>query len=395
MGIPRHFTFPGATHQHIDAPVSFDYGAAMTQAAALARTFVDSVVRPQLPAWDEAARYPAAEVGASGLTGMFVSPEQGGLGLSYADAVDVFEELGRGDGSLAFSISMHNAVAAAVNGAATGELLAKWGRALAAGEALGCFSITEPQSGSDATALRTRAVEAAGEWRITGTKAWVTLGDVADVYAVVAKTSDAPGHQDVAMFIVEREDPGVSFSAPYRKAASDFLPITDMRLDNAKAALLVPPGAGMSAALAAIDVARFDIAAISVGLLAEALDVAVNYASQRITFGKPIIEHQGLAWMLADVSTDVEASRYLTRAAAQAIGTPQARVAIAHAKRFAPDAALRGTGVCSEVLGAYGWLEDHPLARMAAVAKMLTVVDGTAEVQRIVIARALQRGAAK
>lgn len=367
----------------------------MTAPSVIARNFVDTVVRPQLATWDAEARYPAEAVGASGLMGMFVDPAQGGLGLSYAEAVDVFEELGRGDGSLAFSMSMHNAVAAAVNGAATGELLAKWGAALSSGAALGCFSITEPQSGSDATALRTRAVEADGEWRITGTKAWVTLGDVADVYAVVAKTSDAPGHQDIAMFIVERDDPGVTFTAPYRKAASHFLPITDMHLNGARASLLVPPGVGMTAALAAIDVARFDIAAISVGLLAEALDVAVRYAGHRVTFGKPIIEHQGLAWMLADVATDVEASRCLTRAAAAAIGTPQGRVAIAHAKRFAPDAALRGANVCSEVLGAYGWLEDHPLARMAAVAKMLTVVDGTAEVQRIVIARDLQRRAAK
>lgn len=367
----------------------------MTSASALARAFVEDTVRPQLPTWDAEGTYPSAAVASSGLTGLFVAPEQGGLGISYAEAVDVFEELGRGDGSLAFSMSMHNAVAAAVNGAATGSLLEKWGGPLTAGKALGCFSITEPQSGSDATALRTRATEVDGGWRISGTKAWVTLGNVADVYAVVAKTSDTPGHQDVAMFIVEREDPGVSFTAPYRKAASHFLPITDMVLDNASAALLVPPGSGMSAALGAIDVARFDIAAISVGLLAEALDVAATYAATRVTFGRPIIEHQGLAWMLADVATDVEAARCLTRAAAEAIGTPEGRVAIAHAKRFAPDAALRGANVCSEVLGAYGWLEDHPLARMAAVAKMLTVVDGTAEVQRIVIARDLQRRAAK
>lgn len=367
----------------------------MTAASALARAFVDNHVRPNLAAWDAAAAYPREAVASSGLTGMFVAPDKGGLGLSYGEAVDVFEELGRGDGSLAFSMSMHNAVAAAVNGAATGALLERWGGALASGDALGCFSITEPQSGTDATALRTRATEHNGTWTITGRKAWVSLGGVADVYAVVAKTSDAPGHSDVAMFIVEGADPGVSFSAPYRKAASDFLPITDMELAGASASLLVPPGSGMSAALAAIDVARFDIAAISVGLLAEALDVATQYACKRVTFGRPIIEHQGLAWMLADVATDIEAGRCLTRAAADAIGMPEGRVAIAHAKRFAPDAAVRGTATCSEVLGAYGWLHDHPLARMAAVAKMLTVVDGTAEVQRIVIARDLQRRASK
>lgn len=366
----------------------------MTSARDKARSFVDDVVRPSLDKWESDARYPREAVAASGLTGMFVSPERGGLGLSFVEAVDVFEELGRGDGSLAFSISMHNAVAAAVNGAGVGEVLEKWGPALASGEALGCFSLTEPQAGSDATAIATRGRPDGDSWRLTGRKAWVTLGDVADVYAVVAKTDDAPGHKDVAMFIVAKDAPGVSFTEPYNKAASDFLPINEMILEDAPAAMLVPPGAGMAAALGAIDVARFDIAAISNGVLAEALDVTVRYATQRQTFGKPIIEHQGLSWMLADVATDLEAARGLTRAAAEALTAGDGRVPVAHAKRFAPDAALRGAIACSEVHGAYGWLHDHPIARMMAVAKMLTVVDGSAQIQKIVIARDLAKRAA-
>ncbi len=364
----------------------------MTTAAARARDFVDSVVRPSLEKWDAEPRYPRDAVAASGLTGLFVAPGRGGLGLTYAEAVQVFEELGRGDGSLAFSMSMHNAVAAAVNGAGTGEVLERWGPALASGTALGCFSLTEPQSGTDATTMHTRGTPDGDSWRISGRKAWVTLGGVADVYAVVAKAGDAPGHKDVAMFIVDGSAPGVTFTEPYRKAASDFLPITDMILEDAPAHLLVPPGVGMRAALAAIDVARFDIAAISCGMLADALDTAVAYAAKRQTFGKPLLQHQGLSWMLADVATDLAASRALVRQAAQDLGSDAGPVSVAHAKRFAPDAALRGAIVCSEVLGAYGWLLDHPIARIIAVAKMMTVVDGTAEVQRMVIGRALQAG---
>jgi len=360
--------------------------------ALVARQFVDSVVRPSLEKWEAEPRYPREAVAASGLTGLFVSPERGGLGLTYAEAVDVFEELGRGDGSLAFSISMHNAVAAAVNGAGTGEVLERWGGPLANGTALGCFSLTEPQSGTDATNMYTRGTPDGDTWRLTGRKAWVTLGGVADVYAVVAKTGDAPGHQDVAMFIVDGSAPGVSFTEPYRKAESDFLPITDMILEDAPAHVLVPPGVGMRAALAAIDVARFDISAISCGMLAEALDAAVAYAAKRETFGKPILHHQGLTWMLADVATDLAASRALVRQAAQDIGSDSGPVSVAHAKRFAPDAALRGAIVCSEVLGANGWLADHPIARIIAVAKMMAVVDGTAEVQRMVIGRSLETG---
>ena len=147
----------------------------------------------------------------------------------------------------------------------------------------------------------------------------------------------------------------------------------------------------MAAALGAIDVARFDIAAISNGLHAEALDVACRYAMQRQVFGKPVLEQQGIGWALADVATDLEAARGLTRKAAELMGSADARVAVAHAKRFGPDAALRAAIQCSETLGAYGLLHDYPLARFIALAKMLQVVDGSAEIQKIVIARDLVR----
>ena len=145
----------------------------------------------------------------------------------------------------------------------------------------------------------------------------------------------------------------------------------------------------MRAALGAIDVARCDIAAIAAGLHAEALDTAVAYAAERQAFGAPILDLDAIRLPLADVATDLEASRLLYRQAAERLGTPDGPLAVAHAKRFCPDAALRAAIACSEVLGAYGWLLDHPLARMIALAKMLQVVDGTAEIQRVVIGRSL------
>lgn len=147
----------------------------------------------------------------------------------------------------------------------------------------------------------------------------------------------------------------------------------------------------MPAALGAIDVARFEIAAIANGLHAEALDVAVRYTSERSVFGKPVNTHQGIAWALADVATELEAARGLTRKPAELLGKDGGPVAVAHAKRFGPDAAPRAAIQCSETLGAYGWLHDYPLARFVALAKMLQVVDGSAEIQRIVIARDLLR----
>ena len=166
--------------------------------------------------------------------------------------------------------------------------------------------LTEPHASSDATAITTRGTKTGAAWVVSGTKAWVTLGGVASALLVVAKTEEEPGHRDIALFVIDAADPGVRFSEPYRKAASDFLPITNLELDEATAHLLVPPGQGMAAALGAIDVARFDIAAISNGLHAEALDVAVRYTSERSVFGKPVNAHQGIAWALADVATELE-----------------------------------------------------------------------------------------
>jgi alkylation response protein AidB-like acyl-CoA dehydrogenase len=358
-----------------------------------ARRLVDGHVRPALAEWERQRRYPRDVVAASGLTALFVPAAAGGLGLGYGEAMGVFEELGRGDAALAFSLSMHNAVTAAVHAAGPDELVARWGGRLCAGTALGGFSLTEPHAGSDATAITSLAVPDGDRWRVSGTKAWVSLAGEADLFLVVCRTGAGDDHRDIAIVAVERDAPGVSFPRLYETAAAAFLPIGEMLLDDAPAVMLVPPGAGMRAALAAIDVARCDIAAIACGLHAEAIDTALRYARDRRAFGRRVLDFQGIRWQLADALTELEASRLLVQAAADRLGGGEGAVAVAHAKRFAPDAALRAAIVCSEVLGAYGWLHDHPLARFIALAKMLQVVDGTAEVQRLVIARALDRRA--
>jgi alkylation response protein AidB-like acyl-CoA dehydrogenase len=356
---------------------------------ARAAAFAREQVIPAVDGWEREGRYPRAAVAASGLTGLFCPEDVGGAALSYPDGMAVFEELGRGDAALAFSLSMHNAVAAAIAGHT--KLARRWARPLAAGDALGGFSLTEPQAGSDATAITTRAEPDGDGWRVSGRKAWVSLAGEADLFLVVCKTSSEPGHRDIAIVAVERSAPGVSFPVLYRKACADFLPIGEMELDGVPAVLVAPAGQGMRVALGAIDVARCDIAAVAAGLHAEALDVAVSYAAERQAFGRPLLDLQAVQFSLADVATELEASRLLYRRAAERLGTDDGPVAVAHAKRFCPDAALRAAIACSETLGAYGWLLDHPLARMIALAKMLQVVDGTAEIQRLVIGRQLRR----
>jgi alkylation response protein AidB-like acyl-CoA dehydrogenase len=359
---------------------------------ARATAFARDQVAPSIDAWEREGRYPRETVAASGLTGLFCPADVGGAALTYPDGMAVFEELGRADAALAFSLSMHNAVAAAVCGHP--GLAPAWGRRLAAGEALGGFSLTEPHAGSDATAITTVAAETAAGWRVTGRKAWVSLAGEADLFLVVCRTAEGPGHADIAILAVERDAPGVSFPVRYRTACAAYLPIGEMALADAPAALLAPPGAGMRAALGAIDVARCDIAAIATGLQAAALDAAVAYAYERRAFGRRTLEIGPVQAALADVATDVEAGRLLYARAAELLGTPEGPVAVAHAKRFCADAAVRAAVACGQAMGANGWLLDHPPARMLALAKMLQVVDGTSEIQRLVIGRDLMRRAA-
>ena len=363
----------------------------MHATAQLARRLVDETVRPSVDGWERDATYPREVAAGSGLTGLFAPAGAGGLDLGFEDGMAVFEELGRGDAAFAFSLSMHNAVASAIARAAPPEVAGRWAEALAAGDALGGFSLTEPHAGSDATAITTLATATEDGWRIDGRKAWVSLAGQADVFLVVCKTAREPGHRDIAVFAVDRRADGVSFPVLYDTNCARFLPIGEMQLDGVRGALVVPAGSGMRAALGAIDVARCDIAAIACGVQAEALDIALRHAQERPVAGGRLLEMQGVQWQLADLATDLEASRLRVGAAARALGSAEGPVAVAHAKRFCPDAALRAAITASELLGAYGWLDEHRPARLISLAKMLQVVDGTSEIQRIVIARDLAR----
>ena len=344
--------------------------------ALAARRHADDVIKPQIREWESAAVFPreaAALAAADGLLGLFAPATIGGQGASLAAAMDVFEELGRGDAAYAFALSMHNAVANAIARFGQPELSARYAPGLVRGELLGGFSLTEPHAGSDAAGITTRAVEVDDGWRVTGRKAWVSLAGEADVYVLVCRTGTERGTGDVLMLAVDARSDGVRVERLYEKAAGAFLPIGEVSYDEVHVpshALLAPAGQGMRAALGAIDVARVDIAAISIGLAAESLAVALDYARGREAFGGTLLDLQAIQFALAEGRGSVLA---------------------AHAKRFCPDAALRASIACSEVLGAYGLLHEYPLARFLAHAKMLQVVDGTTEVQRIVIARDLAR----
>jgi alkylation response protein AidB-like acyl-CoA dehydrogenase len=368
---------------------------------AAARQHTRDVVTPEVDAWNAAAAWPrhaSDQAGALGLTGLYCPPEWGGQGLSLADGIRVYEEFGKGDAAYAFALSMHNICAYALCAYGSETLKQAWARELTAGCKLANFSLTEPQSGSDAATMLTRArINENGTWTVSGAKAWVSLAGEADIYLIVVKTTETPGHKDMAMVAVPRETPGLSFGPRYQTASFRFLPLSEMYLDDVTVPgenVVLPVGRGLQGALTAIDIARVSIAAGCCGLIESALDIALAYANRRRMFGGVALDLEGIQWMLGEVATDLEVSRLLYRAAASALGTPEGSLLAAHAKRFVPDAALNAATTCTQVLGGMGLLEPYGLDRLSRLAQMLRIVDGTTEIARVVIGRALERRAA-
>jgi len=369
----------------------------------VAQEHAQTHVTPNIDKWNKAAIWPRAAsnaAGAAGLCGLYCPEEFGGQGLSLADGIPVYEELGKADGAYAFTLSMHNICAYAVCGFGEDSFKDKWARDLIAGRKLANFALTEPQSGSDAGALHTHADidDGDGSYRINGAKAWVSLAREADVYLVVTQTSHAPGSRGSAMVAVPKDAAGLTFGPLYDTASYGFLPLGEMYLENVRVPadhVILPPGKGLSGALMAIDIARASIAAGCCGLIETALDTALDYAHERQMFGGRQLDLDGIRWTLGDIANDLEISRLLYRKAARLVGTEAGTVAAAHAKLYVPDAALRAANTCTQVLGGAGLLTANGLDRLSRLAQMLKIVDGTTEIQRVVIGRSLAKRAAE
>ena len=366
-----------------------------------AREHAEQVIAPNVDQWNTAGKWPrdaSDKAGAAGLTGLYASEEFGGQGLPLSEGIQVYEQLGLGDGAYAFALSMHNICTFAGCGYGTDAFRQKWARDLTSGRKLANFALTEPQSGSDPMTMYTRAtINGDGTWTINGSKAWVSLAAEADIYFAVVKTSDTPGHKDMAMIAIPADTQGLSFGPVYDTPSYNFLPMSEMYMDNVVVSednIILPVGQGLQGSLMAIDIARASIAAGCCGLMQAALDTALSYSKNRKMFGGKNLDLDGILWMLGDVATDLEASRLLYRKAAEALGTPEGPLMAAHAKRFVPDAALKAANVCTQVLGGMGLLQPYGLDRLSRLAQMLRIVDGTTEISRVVIGRALQKRAA-
>jgi alkylation response protein AidB-like acyl-CoA dehydrogenase len=380
-----------------DVPMT-DKLAAILQAS---KDHAEQVILPNVDAWNAAKKWPrdaSDKAGAAGLTGLYAPEEFGGQGLPLSEGIQVYEQLGLGDGAYAFALSMHNICTFAGCGYGTDAFKQKWAQELTSGRKLANFALTEPQSGSDPMQMYTRAtINGNGTWTISGAKAWVSLATEADIYFTVVKTSDAPGHKDMAMIAIPADAPGLRFGPMYDTPSYNFLPMSEMYLDKVVVSednIILPIGQGLQGSLMAIDIARVSIASGCCGLMQAALDTALSYAKNRKMFGGKNLELDGIQWMLGEVATDLEVSRLLYRKAAEALGTPEGPLMAAHAKRFVPDAALKAANTCTQVLGGMGLLAPYGLDRLSRLAQMLRIVDGTTEISRVVIGRALQKRAA-
>ena len=369
------------------------------QVVDVARAFARDVVEPNADAWEETGGVPREafrEAAARGLCRLTVPQSMDGHGLGMPAMALVVEALAAACMASAFALTVHNNLARGITRNASTSQLARWLPALVAGEQIGAFLLTEPQGGSDAAAITTTARRDDHGWRLDGVKAWVSNAATADLLSVYAQTDASAGWRGIACFVVEAGAPGVIREPAYRLLGSHALGTGGFRFAGCRVSadnLLVGPGDGFKAALAGVDFARVTVAAMCCGTLGRSLQVALEHGAERRTFGKSVLEHQAVQNLLADAATDLEAARLLTAHAAAVLddGTGRHTLAAAHAKKFATRVALSRIADCMQAMGANGFRTDYPLARHLTSAKMAQYLDGTTEIQNVVIGRAITR----
>jgi alkylation response protein AidB-like acyl-CoA dehydrogenase len=362
----------------------------------MARAFGRDRVAPHALAWEAEGTIPRdvlAEAGALGFAAMYAPEDCGGAGLTRLDAVLVFEALAESCPAVASFISIHNMVA---------WMLATWGSDTARARLLPgaadltricAYCLTEPGSGSDAAALRTRATRTADGWVLDGTKAFISGAGLADLYLVMARTG-ADGPRGISAFLVEADTPGLSFGAQERKMGWKAQPTAQVRLD----ACTVPPenllgteGDGFRYAMAGLDGGRLNIAAAALGGAQSALDEALSYTAERRAFGKPLSAFQALQFRLADMETELQAARIFLYQAAWKLDrkAPDATKHCAMAKRLVTDTAFGVANDALQLLGGYGYLADYGIEKIVRDLRVHQILEGTNEIMRVIVARAL------
>jgi len=362
----------------------------------LTADIADRVLAPIVDRHERDETYPHGVFGTLGDAGLLSLPypeQWGGGGQPYEVYLQVLEELAARWAAVAVAVSVHGLSCHPLMMFGTDAQRDRWLPDMLGGSTIGAYSLSEPQAGSDAAALTCRARSADGGYRITGAKAWITHGGIADFYTLFARTGD--GAQGISCFLVPGDTDGLSFGKPEEKMGLHAIPTTAAHYDDAFVdgdRLIGAPGEGLAIAFSALDSGRLGIAAVAVGLAQAALDAAVAYSQERTTFGRKIIDHQGLAFVLADMAAAVDAARatYLDAARRRDAGMAYSRQASV-AKLTATDAAMKVTTDAVQVFGGAGYTRDYPVERFMREAKIMQIFEGTNQIQRLVISRHLAR----
>jgi alkylation response protein AidB-like acyl-CoA dehydrogenase len=370
------------------------------QVGRTARDFANQSIRPHVMEWDEKQEFPHQlfrELGHLGMMGVVVPEAYGGSGLSYTEYVTIIMEIAKVCGGIGLSVAAHNSLC-------TGHILSfgseeqkqKYLPALASGQALGAWGLTEAGTGSDAGNMRCTAVKEGNEWVLNGTKNWITHGISCDIAVVVARTGEPRTRNNASAFIVERGTPGFSGGKKENKLGMRASETAEMIFDQCRIPVVNQLGAtgnGFHQALTVLDGGRISIAALSLGIAKGALEAALKYAKERHQFDQPIANFQGISFKLADMATEIAAAELLTFQAADRKNKhlPVTREA-AMAKYYASEVAVRAATEAVQIFGGYGYTKDFPVEKFYRDSKLCTIGEGTSEIQKIVIAREVLKG---
>jgi alkylation response protein AidB-like acyl-CoA dehydrogenase len=376
--------------------MNFDLDEEQSDIRDMVRRFTEQEITPRAEVWNETNYFPREiyhKMAELGLMGMATPEEYGGSALSRLSGALVYEELAKGEMATAVGLSVHNMVTGSIARFGNQEQRRCWVPRLASGELLGAFSLSEAGSGSDAASLQCRAERHNDVYVLNGTKMWVTNGGEAEIYLLMARTSGDKGAAGISCFVVEKGTPGFTFGKTERKMGLHSSPTRELIFENCEIPLtnrLGEEGQGFKIALSSLDGGRINIGAIAVGVAQAAFETALNYSREREQFGQPISAFQGIQFMLADMAMKIEGARLLVYEAAYKLDEGQnAGMSASIAKCFATDVAMEVTTNAVQVLGGAGYVRDYPVERYMRDVKVAQIFEGTNQIQRVVIARAL------
>ncbi|MBL1278812.1 MAG: acyl-CoA dehydrogenase family protein [Fluviicola sp.] len=375
--------------------MNFEQNENQKMIAQMVRDFAEKEIRPNLNQWDKDEYFPVEtmkKMGELGLLGIYIPEKYGGSGFSYDEYATALIELGKVCGGIGLSVAAHNSLCTGhIYYHGSEEQKMKYLPKLSSGEFIGAWGLTEPNTGSDAMRMKTTAVQDGDDWIINGAKNWITHGLSGDVVVVLVRTGELLDSRGITAFIIEKGTPGFSAVKIGDKLGVRASETAELIFDNVrvpKENVIGEVGQGFVQAMQILDGGRISIAALSCGVARGAYEASVKYAKEREQFGKPIAHFQAIAFKLADMATEVEAAELLTFQAAYLKNTKQVMTRQgAYAKYFASEVAVRCGNEAVQIMGGYGYTREYPAEKFLRDAKLMTIGEGTSEIQKIVISR--------